>query len=390
MSNALPDFLSKETFRSIIEEQGGKATENDYARFDDFIEDAHIKFGWSFLSAVYLRFRKLFQEKGLWKGFLNALKSDTAWEEKAPPFSAFWEQHKIFDALSTRFGNVYRGSFILNYLLGALAVAMAMVPIGFAFEGRFGHEQAHHYALLFTGLELVMILSILCVHKAGATPHGSHYRKTFLGVRINRRWHERWLEYRLLAERLRYMEVLYPLGINPLTDGAGRNEKSNDWINWTFALCLTKTATKASNDVSTIKKRLKSLIESQSSYHKRNAERNEHIHHHLHQFASWLFFLTLAACAAHFVWHNPILTFCSAFFPALAAAFHGIIASGEFQKIEQVSAQMHISLTQQGIALESANTIDEIKQVAIDFHNIVISEAQSWKAVFNDKNVPLA
>jgi len=128
----------------------------------------------------------------------------------------------------------------------------------------------------------------------------------------------------------------------------------------------------------------------QLKYHHKNAERSELIHHRLHTLATWLFYGTLLACAGHFVLHSHLLTLFSAFFPALAAAMHGILASGEFNKSAQISEGMHHKISEQLKMLEEANTPDTIAEVSREFHNIVIRDALSWKAMFIDKNVPLA
>ena len=344
----------------------------------------------SFLGGVFVRFKKLLQEKSFIDGiayYLN-LKKKSA-DVETPVYDAFWNDYKLFDELSNYYGNQYRGSFIFNYLMGAFAVFVALVPVGFAFEHNFGHN-AHHYELLFTAIELVVILTILLVYHIGAKPHGLHQSRSILGIRLNRRWHERWIEYRILAERFRYMEILYPIGINPQVEGSARKEDLGDWTNAYYAMRLDQQKIERTQDMAAYKAKLMSVMKAQSDYHYKDTHRSEHIHHRLHTFATWLFYGTLVACASHFVWHNAILTLASGFFPALAAAMHGILASGEFNTLADISNQMHGRINKLVQKLEGNANEDEIRSIAIDFHNIVIGEALKWKSMFKDKNVPLA
>ena len=161
----------------------------------------------SMLGWIFVQFKKILQEETILKGLKNLFKGSISGESRHL-YDAFSHEFKIFDELSNYYGNQYRGSFIFIYLMGALAVLTALVPVGFAFEHNFGHD-AHYYEFLFTGIELFVILIILIVNRVGTTPHERHMGNSFLGFKFNRRWHQRWIEYRILAERFRYMEILY-------------------------------------------------------------------------------------------------------------------------------------------------------------------------------------
>lgn len=342
----------------------------------------------SMLGWIFVQFKKLLQEGSIFGGLRN-LFSGTALDETKQQFSVFQADFKRFDDLSNYYGNQYRGSFVLIYLMGSLAVLAALVPVGFSFEEHFGHE-GHHYALIFTVVELFLILTILMINQVGANPHGSHAGKSILGFPLNRRWHQRWIEYRILAERFRYMEILYPIGINPLIDGSGRKADMGEWINAYFAMRLTQVKTVQADDKLAYRDRLLAVMKEQSDYHEKNAHRSEHIHHRLHTLATWLFYGTLLACASHFIWHNPILTLASGFLPALAAAMHGILANGEFSKAIDVSERMHHQIDWLIKQLHATADESKIRDIVIEFHNIVVGEALNWRTMFKDKNVPLA
>lgn len=343
----------------------------------------------SFLGWFYGRFKKLFQEKSLIAGLANCLKWESS-QKTEPTYGAFWSDHQVFDELSNYYGNKYRGAFVFNYIMGAIAVLVALIPVGFSIEHHAGDREPN-YALLLTSIEFAIILTILIIYKIGANQNLHHVHKSSNSIfRLNRRWHERWLEYRILAERFRYMEILYPIGIDPRDDGAARQDDLTEWINAYFAMRLEKQKAERTNDFASYKNKLLSVMKGQHSYHDKNAHRSECIHYRLHTIATWMFYGTLVACALHFAWHDPILTLCAAFFPAVAAAMHGIIASGEFSKTAEVSDRMSKQIEMLTQRLEKSSDESVIRQIAIEFHNIVIGEALNWKSTFMHKNVPLA
>ncbi len=86
------------------------------------------------------------------------------------------------------FADAYRSGYVLTYLLSAIAVLVALLPMAAGLEG-----EAQTICVV---IEFVMLLGILLLFVIGRT----------------RRWHERWMEQRLLAELIRQLRVLIPLG----------------------------------------------------------------------------------------------------------------------------------------------------------------------------------
>ncbi len=88
-------------------------------------------------------------------------------------------------------GRAYRSAYILSYLLAAAAVFVALLPLAMGWtQANVGAEIASIEG------EFVILLAILGLLLCG------HWR----------RWHERWMEYRLLAELIRQLKFLIPLG----------------------------------------------------------------------------------------------------------------------------------------------------------------------------------
>ena len=99
------------------------------------------------------------------------------------------------DTLAVYLANVYRSAYIIVYLLSALAVALAL---GGVFSHLFDDNMAFAFKGTLVFLELILIFVIIGI------------------VRIGRRerWHQRFLEYRTLAEMLRDIRFLAYVGEN--------------------------------------------------------------------------------------------------------------------------------------------------------------------------------
>jgi hypothetical protein len=94
------------------------------------------------------------------------------------------------DKLSEIYGNRYRSAFILAFLAAAFAVAMALLPLGLGFAAGSAGET------MSTLLEMAAILFILLLVVRGRL----------------QAWHTRWLEYRFVAELVRHLRLVAPLG----------------------------------------------------------------------------------------------------------------------------------------------------------------------------------
>ncbi|HSS48421.1 MAG TPA: DUF4231 domain-containing protein, partial [Thermoanaerobaculia bacterium] len=123
------------------------------------------------------------------------------------------------DVIADMCADRHRSSFIATYLLGALAVLAAFLgshpkDLPTLSNGILGNSHSFFF------VELVFIGSILLL------------------VQLNKRlhWHERWIDYRLLAEGLRQMRVLAPFArFTPsfevpahLSEGTS----TSTWFNW--------------------------------------------------------------------------------------------------------------------------------------------------------------
>ncbi|TSA32678.1 MAG: hypothetical protein D4R64_15595 [Porphyromonadaceae bacterium] len=115
-------------------------------------------------------------------------------ENKDPDISRVVQSNfSYFDRLSGYYGDFYRSGYILTFLLAALAVGLALFPLvagWLTYENEAGES-------IMVAIELITLLGIL-----------------FLVFRSrSKRWHSRWLDYRLAAEWIRQLRLLAPLGM---------------------------------------------------------------------------------------------------------------------------------------------------------------------------------
>lgn len=287
--------------------------------------------------------------------------------------------------LSIYYANHYRSSFAWIYLMGALAVLLALI-------GKTA-EVSHEGELIFISAEVVVICVII-----GLTSYGRH-----------RRWHERWIDYRTLAERLRLVRFNCLLGgvwqqVNMPSHLATYGNPAATWMHW-YSRAVERAAGLPNCVVdqeylSSSKELLqKALLAGQVRYHSGNFDRLESVDHRLHLFGSGLFLATLAACVVHLIavsrhWAEPSnawLIFCAAFLPALGAAMAAIRSQGEFHRVVKRSRAMHSELEKlsnaveevpvEGKALNSQALQREVERST----RLMYNEVLDWRIVFQDR-----
>jgi hypothetical protein len=307
---------------------------------------------------------------------------------------ALGPHYRWADRLAGHYAGLYRSSFLLNYLLGASAVLAAVS----------GHALAssHGPPLAFGVLELAFLVAILGI--------------TFTGRR--RRWHERWLDYRLLAEQLRQAGLLAPLGrtlpaaAHPpahLTYGDPRGT----WVAW-HVRALMRSAPLASGvmDASYLgacQDLLARSLEGQVRYHHDAAAASERLHHRLHRLGQGFFGITSLVCAAHLLhvsgspaehgeaggWLGLLILYGVVVLPAYGAAFAAILSQGEFERIAERSRAMREKLAELAPPLAQAEEAGEVLpsrrlgQIAEAAAAVMVADLLDWRVVFQGKPLVL-
>lgn len=221
------------------------------------------------------------------------------------------------DRLAQNFAQSYRSGHILNFVLGALAVLIALS------------------GLLFPAIEFWAALCEL-IAIAGFVLNTT--------VGSGRQWHRRWLEYRQLAERIRPMRSLKLLGVAaPSHEAAGPGGANGRWVSW-YAAAVWREARipvgRMMPDGALAKVIAEEELRSQIEYHRANAQQMYKLDHRLHRIGMFLFSLSFLSCLCsvtanlvdhHFAEaHAHLFISLSAGLPALGAAVFGIRMQGDF------------------------------------------------------------
>jgi hypothetical protein len=278
------------------------------------------------------------------------------------------------DKLANHFANLYRSSFMMNYLLAACAVL-------FALRAFFVSRNPD----LWVGLELASIVSIIAI--------------TMMGRR--KRWHERWIDYRSLAEKLRQMRFLFLIGRFSKTDHIPehslRGVPRKTWVDWHFQAAVREAGMLNEKlDRAYCIAYRKLLIEheltSQIQYHARNSQSNGRVDRNLQWLATGLFFGTLIVCSAHLVdrdlYHQRYLVQMAAILPAFGAAIHGINSQGDFRNVARRSADMNKWLSNILTRLRMAGdeiSSDELAAFAEEAAGVMGADLQDWRVDFQEK-----
>ncbi|HBL15870.1 MAG TPA: hypothetical protein DD417_03665 [Elusimicrobia bacterium] len=300
-----------------------------------------------------------------------------------PPDGSGDAQYAWADHLANYYASVYRSSFLLNYLFGAAAVLLALMPL--ALGSQDGHRHGLDFSRIFAAGELALILAILA--------------NTWMGLKA--RWHERWLDYRLLAEYLRQASMLAPLGrleiISPPPSSDGAGDPRGTWMYWLARAAVREAGIQTRRiDAAFLdgyKASLRSHLAEQRDYHERNARLLHSFGRTLAAAGAALFAATLVACGAHLFLHSPWLTWVAAVFPAFGAAFAGIRSHAELELLVKRSEAAAAGIERLVRELDRPDLLASSRvlgAVALDAAGLMIHENLGWRLVSEARPLELA
>ena len=365
------------------------------------------------------------------KDFEEAIADE--WPERSPLRAYYAWPDKLADI----YADAYRSSFLLIYLLGATAVLFALVSTVTeeilvelsSFLSKFLDRMPRDFFSLETwciGLELIVILVIVF----------------FIMWGRNRRWHHRWMQYRLIAELVRQLRFLSPLGGGrpfprlPVRGHLGAyGNPAETWMYWHVRAIEREIGLPRAKLTQDYLNRyldfLQKLVDGQIGFHLTNKDRSRNISHRLHVWGICLFLATGSLCFVHFLprflvlidsmsasrgaalsshWTEfaskyptlaelvpNSLTLLAAVLPAFGAALAGIREQGEFLRVSKRSLAMHDRLVQFKEQLESLrkpkNPGDPppmlesgpVIEIAISVIQLMVDEVLDWRVVFQDR-----
>jgi hypothetical protein len=306
------------------------------------------------------------------------------------------------DKLADAYGDAYRSTYIFIYLSAAIAVFLALLPsaAGWTHEHPGGNHEGQAVCIAVEFVIVSMISVLLAWEKKGS-------------------WHKRWIAYRLLAEVIRQLRCLVPLGGGrPLTRVPGHlavyGDPARTWMYWHLRAIARATAIPTAvvrpDYVTQVLSYLDLVIRGPSSgqlhFHLTNKRRSEHISHRLHEASVRLFRMTIVCILWHLSPHLPLkihldptvegwLTLACATLPAFGAAMAGINNQGEFARIAKRSASMADAfrgfaarldvLKERAKAAGSPLRISEITPLATETAQLMVDEVVEWRVVFIDR-----
>jgi hypothetical protein len=349
--------------------------------------------------------------------FGGALRSSPATAEEL--VSRLAPAYGWLDQLASYYADRHRSAFTVIFSLAWIAAVAAVLGLVAAISDR------PTLGYLMAGVELFVILVIIVMTAVGKRRH----------------YHEKWLDYRLLAEQLRHLTFLWPLGVAAPSARLGDRPRPQDhgprdagdsrirWTGWYYRAIVRQLGFGAVSFSDEHRRSCRSLlreleIPTQQEYHNDRAERLEHVHQAVHYRTDWLFGLAAVVALVHLVghlqhwpeavaqWVGPTrlsedrlalaisggLTVLSVFLPARAAALHGWAGHAELHAGSIRSAQVELRLAELARSIDglSAGPEDEgdagpgiapppsstaLGRAARDVARVLEGELGTWRAI---------
>ena len=213
---------------------------------------------------------------------------------------------------------------------------------------------------------------------------------------ISRRfsWHEKWIDYRFLAEQLRTATYTIVLNENPLSGSAPLPfyNKPKYWIDFTIANQIKKVLKDLgpAADFNAVKNFIiKGWINDQKIWHKNKAKKKAQVEQLMRITVFALFFVTLAMAIIHRngIGHDTELgkwsTFLAITLPACGAALHAIGKQLEYDRIAERSSKMADELSRLVTLAHESETLEELRDIIDQAIQTVNLETFEWWALIS-------
>jgi hypothetical protein len=311
-----------------------------------------------------------------------------------PLIEAIEPAHRAADERAVEFGHRYRSAFWAIYLLSAVAVLCAVMPLALGWDD--SRHALHPFAGVWAAGEVAIIGTVGAIY--------------WLGHR--RDWQGQWLAARTQAELTWYLPL-----VAPLVD-FGRSDADANWYARVFepgqhlrtatdvgALCarnaplartLLEHAWSDPEFVADYGRWTVEILEGQRNYHHYVAAKHHALQTRVHGVNTWLFGLTAAGALAHLAIHSLWLSLGTTFFPALGASLHGALAQSESYRL---------AVTSEGLVAKLGPIIANIRQserepdpvvsaaalrAAVEAAlALILDEHQDWHMLVRPHHLPL-
>jgi hypothetical protein len=280
------------------------------------------------------------------------------------------------DSLANHYGRLYRSSTASEFLLTILAALFSAVAF-----------------VLFPFVAGVSVIAQVLVN--GLVLLDSMTRTT-------QRWQERWLDYRVVAEQLRCLRFLHPLGFGFVATAHPFQRHRESWAEWyirRYARALEPPhGTIGASEVASFANQLaEGEIAEQLKYHRANFRQVGLLDRRLSAaarvaLASAIVVAGLYGISAYYfgavadVPWKPIAIVLFFVLPAMAAAFNGIRAAADLIRLAERSATMAAALTRvRRVILCTPMNYDRLAVAAVRVAKIMGDELSEWRFVLESR-----
>ncbi len=294
------------------------------------------------------------------------------------------EPYAWADGLADRFGTLHRDLSTTPYALAPLAVIAVLIA-------QIGLTDAGAGPAVRSTLEFLILFGNFLLYLRATHAH----------------YHDRWIDCRSLAEQLRYLAFLWPLG-RPLRAvryiGDDRGEAPRiAWVGW-YARAIARegglfpivfTAERLAECRQIVVDR---FLQPQLAYHTRACRRNRRVHTVLHRVALVLFAGAMILSAADFVsvlWTRTPITQAglskglgwaavaaavAILLPGIGTGVHGFLSQGDFWNLCLRSEKMTQQLEPLIKTVESTPlTLEALGNIAEDAAETMRDEVLNWR-----------
>jgi hypothetical protein len=294
----------------------------------------------------------------------------------AAEFALLNHRQRFIDDLAVVYGDLFRSSSVSAYLLvvaGALASGIIWLVLPW---------------LSTTAIAIQAIVNGLVLLDTA--------------FNTKRRWQERWLEYRMVAQRLRWICLLHPLGLTvakPLPRTSRDDQDS--WVNWYVTRSARSLGLPAgvagAAYLTAATGELQKYLRQQSSYHHSSLRRFGLLEARLSLIAHAALIASIFVAVALGVeivragdsesagW-KPVAILLLMILPATTTAMNGLRAEMDIDRLVERSAQTAALLARINRALSSAPvTYDRLAVAASRSSAITDNELSEWRFVLESR-----
>jgi hypothetical protein len=203
------------------------------------------------------------------------------------------------------------------------------------------------------------------------------------------RWHENWISYRYLAERIRSSIFLSACGIGEELDHLPTvgliADPAEEWLSRAFEEIwrLRPIELLSESDVGPVQRLLThAWIEDQVNYHRAVAVRNRRGQRRWTAMSFVLFGVSIVAAVSHSIglFGEPA-AFASVAIPAVAGAISAYAAHREYAQQGTRSQHMAARLQEAERLMKAASSLDAVQQIAVSTEQIMRGETSDWFAL---------